>query len=260
MHKKTIYLSILASLILLSSCGTHSKMVYFQSTEGDSTEVNISQFKPTFKADDFISVVVTANDLASAIPFNYPSVGSGRNGMNGYVQGAPATSGYLIDGNGFVNLPILGKIKLGGLGRTEAIDLLEEKLNSYLKNPVVNIRIQNYKVTVLGDVSSPGTYNIPNERFTILEAIGLSGDLTITGLRNNVLVIRDENGKKKQYRLDLTSDQILNSPAYYLQQNDVVYVEPNTAKRSQGTFLRSTVGILISLTSLIITTIVLISR
>jgi polysaccharide export outer membrane protein len=109
-------------------------------------------------------------------------------------------------------------------------------------------------------VRAPGTYNIPNERITVLEAIGLAGDLRLTGLRNNVLVIRDENGKKTEYRLDLTSKSVFASPAYYLTQNDVVYVEPNSAARSESTIWRTTGSIFISLTSLVITTITLIIR
>lgn len=260
MHKTTIYLTILALLALLSSCGTHSRMVYFQNDQQDSLEVQNSQFTPTFKPDDFLSVIITANDIESVVPFNYPNVGITQSVNQGYSQGNPAKLGYLVDPEGMVNLPILGKVKLGGLSRTEATDLLEEMLSSYLKNPVVNIQIQNFKITILGDVSRPGTFSIPNERITILEALGLSGDLGITGVRNNILVIREVDGYKKQYRIDLTTDEVLTSPVYYLEQNDVVYVEPNNAKRSQGTFWRSSGGIIISLTSLVITTITLIVK
>lgn len=260
MLKTTIFITIIGLLTLLSSCGTHARMVYFQAENQDTTEANVPEFKPTLKPDDFLSVLITANDPESVIPFNYPSIGVTQASNQGYSSGTVAKTGYLIDQNGIVNLPILGKVKLGGLSRSDATDLLEEMLSSYLKQPVVNIQIQNYKITILGDVSKPGTFSIPNERITLLEAIGLSGDLDITGVRNNVLVIREEDGSKKQYRIDLTTDQVLTSPVYYLQQNDVVYVEPNGAKRSQGTFWRSSGGIFISLTSLIITTITLIAK
>ncbi|PWH86151.1 sugar transporter [Brumimicrobium oceani] len=260
MYKSISLIIILINVLLFSSCGTHKKMVYFQTDQTDSTAVENSQYTPTFKPDDFLAIVVTANDPNSVVPFNFPVSGNTQPAQAGYSSGAPARTGYLVDPNGFVNLPILGKIKLGGLNRTEATDLLEEKMSAFLQSPVVNIQIQNYKVTVLGDVKKPGTYTIPNERISILEAIGLSGDLDITGVRNNVLVIRDENGEKKQYRVDLTTDQVLTSPVFYLEQNDVVYVEPNNAKRSQGTFWRSSGGIIISLTSLVITTITLITN
>jgi polysaccharide export outer membrane protein len=219
-----------------------------------------AHYTPTLKADDFLSVVVTADDLESVIPFNYPVMPGTRSVNQGYIQGNPSKLGYLIDAEGMVNLPVLGRIELGGLSRNEATEALEEELNKYLNNPVVNIQIQNYKITVLGDVKSPGTFNIPNERITLLEAIGLSGDLDITGNRKNVLVIREEAEGKKQYRIDLTTDEVLTSPVYYLEQNDVVYVEPNNAKRSQGTFWRSSGGIFISLTSLVIATVTLIVK
>jgi polysaccharide export outer membrane protein len=142
----------------------------------------------------------------------------------------------------------------------EVTSLIEGKLKEYIKNPVVNIQIQNYKVTVLGDVRNPGTFKIPNERMTILEAIGLAGDLRMTGNRRNVLVIRDVNGVKTEYRLDLTSKAVFSSPAYYLTQNDVVYVEPNTTAQSESTLWRTTGPMFISLTSLVVTTVTLIFR
>ena len=260
MLKISPFLITLFIIILLSSCNTHKRMVYFQTENTDTLKVNNAQFTPTLKADDFLSVVVTADDLESVIPFNYPAIGVTQSVNQGYSQGNSAKLGYLIDAEGKVNLPVLGRMHLGGLSRSEATDLLEKELSNYLSNPVVNIQIQNYKITVLGDVQKPGTFNIPNERITLLEAIGLSGDLDITGNRKNVLVIREGADGKKQYRIDLTTDEILTSPVYYLEQNDVVYVEPNKAKRSQGTFWRASGGIFISVTSLVITTIALIVK
>lgn len=126
----------------------------------------------------------------------------------------------------------------------------------YLKNPIVNIQILNFKITILGDVDKPGTYKIPNERMTILEALGLSGDNNITAYRKNLLVIRDNDGKKEQYRIDLTdSESIFLSPAYYLEQNDVIYVEPNMSKRSSGAFWRTSGAIFISIVGVVISTI-----
>nr|WP_299201318.1 polysaccharide biosynthesis/export family protein [uncultured Brumimicrobium sp.] len=264
MIKASQFTFILLILTVLSSCNTHKRMVYFQTEHtADSVDTEASSnahFTPTLKTDDFLSVVITADDVESVIPFNYPVVGVTQSVNQGYSQGNPAKVGYLVDADGMVNLPVLGRMKLGGLSRAEATLLLENELKNYLSNPVVNIQIQNFKITVLGDVKKPGTFNIPNERITLLEAIGLSGDLDITGNRNNVLVIREDEEGTKQYRIDLTTDEVLGSPVYYLEQNDVVYVEPNRAKRSQGTFWRSSGGIFISLTSLIITTITLIVK
>ncbi len=258
MNKQLIRISgiLCLSIVLLSSCATKQKMIYFQDNSNDNTTISgKTSYTPVLKKDDFISVIVTADDSEAAIPFNFPTQESRNLSSNGYTQGNPVKSGYLIDEKGFVSLPVLGKVQVAGMNRMEATAMLETMYQEYLTNPVVNIHIDNYKITVLGDVVKPGTFKIPNERITILEAIGLAGDLNITGERTNILVIRDQGGEKMTYRLDLTSSDILNSPAYYLQQNDVVYVEPNSAARSQGTFWRTSGSILISVTSLIITTI-----
>ncbi|HNQ20114.1 MAG TPA: SLBB domain-containing protein, partial [Bacteroidales bacterium] len=138
--------------------------------------------------------------------------------------------------------------------------MLENKYANYLQHPIVNIHIENFKITVLGEVNHPGTFKIPNERITILEAIGLAGDLKIAGERKNVLVIRDNDGIKTEYRVDLTSTDILYSPVYYLEQNDVVYVEPNYTARRQATVWRTEGSLFISLTSLIVTTLSIIFR
>jgi len=236
-------------------------MVYFQGEMQDSIQAQAS-YSTVFKTDDFISVVVTAEDPETAIPFNFPQelAGMGGAGGQGYQMERPATAGYLVDDEGFIDLPVLGRIEVGGKSRKEVKKILVEQYDKYLNGPVINIKIQNFKVTVLGDVQSPGTFTIPNERVTLLEALGIAGDLAMTGERYNVLVIRDRDGVKTEYRVDLTSKEVLSSPVYYLEQNDVVYVEPNSAARSTGTFWRTSGGIFISLTSLIITTIVLITR
>lgn len=258
MFKHIIALLLLATLAV--SCSTRKKMVYFQTAGADSTAAAPANYTPVFKTDDFLSIVVTAEDPETAVAFNFPSL-SGQQGMiGGYAQGVPVRAGYLVDNEGNVDLPIIGKVSTAGKDRMTLTQELQNKYAEYLKHPVVNIQIQNFKVTVLGDVARPGTFQIPNERITLLEAIGLAGDLNMTGERNNVLVIRDRNGVKTEYRLDLTTKEVLTSPVYYLEQNDVVYVEPNGAARSQGTMWRTTGSLFLSLTSLVITTVVLITR
>ena len=251
-------LSILLLLLATVSCNSYKRMVYFQ---GETTEITgPANYTPVFKTDDFIAVVVTAEDPETAIPFNFPSTGV-REPINfGYTIGTPSRTGYLVDAQGNIDLPIIGKIHVEGKDRMTLTAELQAKYAEYLKHPVVNIQIQNFKVTVLGEVTRPGTFQIPNERITLLEAIGLAGDLRITGERNNVLVIRDNNGVKTQFRIDLTKKELLASPVYYLEQNDVVYVEPNNASRSQGTLWRSAGPLFISLTSLVVTTIVVLTR
>ena len=253
MNKGFFYcLSFFIALFLSTSCKTKEKVVYFQGNQTDSTLV---KYQTVLQTDDIVSIIVTADDPASAQQFNIFSEGVTQPQNNGYTTGNPSRLGYLIDKDGFINFPVLGKVKLGGLERSEATSILEQKIAAYINAPVVQLQIENFKITVLGDVSKPGTFKIPNERITLLEAIGLSGDLEITGVRNNVLVIREQNGIRTEYRVDLTSKDLFASPVYYLKQNDVVYVEPNLSARTESTFFRNNSGVFVSIVSVIVSSI-----
>lgn len=248
------HITILLALIL-SSCAHRQNFIYLQ---GESQEFSQnSSYTPKLKKDDFLSIIVFSNDENNSKLFN---ISSNQNNSNrGYSMGSPAQNGYLIDEKGEIDFPLIGKIKVEGISRNEASDLIKEKLKIYISNPIVQIQIQNFKITVLGEVKNPGTFTIPNERITIFEALGIAGDLTINGKRKNVLVVRDENGIKKEYRIDLTSNKILESPVYFLNQNDLIYIEPNQAKINSSATSPS-FGIIISITSLIITTINLVTK
>lgn len=261
-NNKNLLLFLTFLLLSVSSCVSKSKINYFQQKNetNDSLEENSSNinYTPIFKYDDFLSIQVNSLDEESTKLFTLNSLNN-SNQMPNYANGIAATSGYLIDSKGFINMPVIGEVKLVGLNRMEATELIKSKLVEFISNPIVNIRIQNFKVTVLGDVRIPGSYNIPNERITLPEIIGIAGDLNITALRNNILVIRDINGIKTEYKIDLTSKDVFKSPAYFLTQNDVVYIEPNRAKRNSS-MISSTAGVLISITSLIVTTINLVTK
>lgn len=244
---------ILLSALVATSCNTHKKLIYFQENIS-STDKN-NNYTPTFKTDDLLSIVISGDELETSAPFNLITSGSTQALNNGYSTGNPERTGYLINANGDVYMPILGQLNLLNLTREQATDLITEKLKGYISNPIVNIQILNFKVTVLGDVNRPGTYKIPNERITLLEAIGLSGDLKISGNRKNVLVIRDNDGKKEEFRIDLTSSELFNSQLYYLQQNDVVYIEPNLSSRNNSTVWKTSGSIFISSISLLLTSI-----
>ncbi len=247
----------LALSLCFFGCSTRNRLVYFQSPTSEST-ANIS-YNPIIKNDDLLSILVIASDADAALPFNLPAV-TGNGMMGGYTQGTPSIPGYLVDSNGDIDFPIVGRVHLAGMSRSDAIEFLKKALKPYLSSPTIVMRILNYKVTVLGEVKNPGTFTIPNERVTILEAIGIAGDLQITGLRENVLVIREENGKRLEYRVDLRSKDLFNSPVYYLTQNDVVYIEPNRAKRNSAIINATNVGVLISASSIIVSLIVLITQ
>lgn len=254
-------LAILFSFTLsFFSCNLKKEIVYFQNNQNsiDSTTSSVNN-TTKIKYDDIVAVDVSALDPETVKIFyrDIPISMGGQQTM--YTNGIAARGGYLVDANGQITLPIIGKQTVANLSAIEASTLIQEQLKNYVADPLVSIRILNFKVTVLGDVRSPGTFTIPNERITLPEALGLSGDLNITGVRKNILVIREENGHKKQYRIDLTDASSFSSPVFYLQQNDIVYVEPNRAKRNSS-LVSSTAGIFISVASLIITTINLISR
>lgn len=239
---------------IISSCNTYNKLVYFQDGEIIGGQANSESFTPIFHPDDLVSILIMCENPKDAEPFNLPvHFTSLSKSNNGYYNGIPSSGGYLVDSLGNLSLPIVGSIHLGGLNRMEASELIITKLEDYLKKPTVQVSILNFKVTVLGDVRAAGTFKIPNERITILEALGLAGDLNITGNRKNVIVIRNEGDTEKSYRIDLTSNDMFTSPVYFLNQNDVVYVEPNRRKR-----LKSTTGLLlgpiiVSLSSVIAT-------
>ena|SRR6218665_220412 len=240
------------------SCKTQEKMVYFQSSDKDTLVASAPNFTPIFKVDDFLSIVITAEDSEAAKIYNLPTQTGAAN--QGYTSGNPASYGYLVNSKGEISLPILGKFVVAGKNRMQLEEEIILKLEGQLKNPTVQIQILNFKITVLGDVKSPGTFKIPNERITLLEAIGLAGDLRMSGVRENVKVIRDSLGVKNEYIINLTDNSVFNSPAYYLQQNDVVYVQPNAAARTEGTFWKTSGPIFISITSLVVTTIAIIAR
>jgi polysaccharide export outer membrane protein len=242
---------VLLLLIIQFSCTNKRNLIYFQGDLG-STESN-KNYDPILKTDDVLSIIVMAIDEVAVKPFNISTSVQNNQLNGGYGIGNPTPPGYLIDQEGNVDLPVIGKQKLSGLKRSEAIELIKEKLKAYVNGPTVLIRILNYKITVLGDVKNPGTFTIPNERITLPEALGIAGDVLITGKRKNILVIRDVDGKKTETRVDLTSKSLFSSPVYYLQQNDLVYVEPNRAKVNSSAVNTANVGLVVSIISLVVT-------
>lgn len=249
-----VFLGILLVFGLLSSCASRKDLVYFQQ---DSTALNTAYElnAPKLQPGDILTISITADDIRATEPFNQ---------INAYQTGTPQNANpflptYAVDNEGYIDFPKIGKIRIAGQTRTQAVNSIREEVGKYIINPGVNMTIRNFKVTVLGEVIKPGTYNIDNDRITLLEALGLAGDLTINGVRKNVLVIREQNGKKSEYRVDLTKREALNSPVYYLAQNDVVYVEPNGAKIQSSKYTQNT-SIFVSIASVVITVISVLTR
>ncbi len=244
--------------LLLNACASRKEIAYFNDISKTTSAQEQKASDLTFKTGDFLSVQIVASELESTLPFNLPDLSTGSQ-MPNYTNGIAYQQGYFIDPDGNIVMPVIGHVQASGLTRTELISEIKDKLKPHIKDPVVHIRLLNFKVTVLGDVRLPGTFTIPNERISILEAIGIAGDLNITAIRKNVLVIRETDSVKTSYRLDLTSSSILNSPVYYLKQNDVVYIEPNRAQRNSAS-INSRAGILISGASLLLSFIILLSK
>src|SRR5690606_33365522 len=198
---------------------------------------------------------VTADDISATQPFNQISpYNSGTLQSNN-----PFIPTYAIDANGDIDFPKVGKIKFAGKTRTQAMELLRDEVSKFVVDPDISMVVLNLRVTVLGEVNSPGTFTIDNDRLTIMEALGLAGDMTMYGERKNVLVIREQDGRKLEFRLDLTKRMTMNSPAYYLTQNDVIYVEPNGARIQSSKYTQNT-SIFISVASVIITVISVLTR
>ena len=260
--KRTPLFFLLITLsIFIFSCTPPKDVIYLENVQSMDVKPSTTVFDPVFKPDDVVSVLVSSPDMDAVRPFNLSQgLAVSRSSIEEPSPNNSPASTYLIDSNGNIEFPVLGTIKLGGLTRIEAKKLFNEKLQIYIKNPIVNIRITNFKITVMGEVMKPGTFIIPNERVTILEAIGLAGDMNIKGKRKNILVVRDEGGLNQFYRLDVTSQDVFDSPAYYLEQNDVVYVEPNKSRVKNSGENRNTAGLLLSITGVLLSAITLIVR
>ena len=261
--KKSFSLALVAfSLLLLMSCSSSKNVAYIQ----NSDTVDFSRSEVLYDArimpkDILMITVNTVNPEASA-PFNLVVSASLRSGTgNQGMSSNRALQTYLVDNEGCIEFPVVGTLKVGGLTKSECEQLIHDKIRRFLnaeETPIVTVRMSNYKISVLGEVSRPGMFTVGNEKINIFEALAQAGDLTIYGVRDNVKLIReDENGQKNVYTLNLNDAEIINSPYYYLQQNDIIYVEPNKVKSrnsgiGQSTSLwLTTTSILISLSSLL---------
>lgn len=226
---------MLTTLLLFSSCKTGEKVLYLQDvSEGQTLTTQVSQSLKLL-AGDKVSIIVTSSSTpAIAMQFNLPIT---------TIQAGTATSAssnqialYTIDENGCVDMPNLGRVKISGLSRGEAASKIQSMLRAeQLRDAVVTISAYDQYVTILGEVANPGRVAIVRDRLTLLDALGQAGDLTIQGRRDNVKVIREENGESKVYFVDLRSKDLFNSPVYSLQQNDIIYVSPNNVRVGQST-------------------------
>lgn len=237
--KKLRIFPFIVLVLFFGSCRTPKDMTYFQNVDRGAHSTISQKFEVKIQNNDILMILVESETPQAVTVFNKQTnkqintVAGG--GYNNFQRIDPLMDGYLVK-NGEIVFPVLGKIKVEGLTPLQVSKLIEEKLISggYVTDPVVTVKLLNYKIYVMGEVAHPGIVNVDNEKMTILEALSAAGDLTIYGLRTNVTVIREKDGKREIGTIDLTSKDLFVSPYYYLEQNDVVYVEPNNRRKRQG--------------------------
>lgn len=248
---------LVLSIILISSCVSKKEILYMQDIDSSLTESQLN-YKSLIKKDDILRITVTSKDMALVQPFNKFVGPTNQNNLNMVGQGQ--LFGYLVDNSGNIPFPVLGDINAAGKTREELTNLIQMRIRSEsVKDAVVDVRIVNFKITVLGEVNRPGTFNLDHNRITLLQVLGLAGDLTIYGNRKNVTILRDIDGIQTAHKVDLTSSNFIDSDFYYLQQNDVVSVEPNYAQVQAAGFNRNA-SLFVSIASVLLSLIVIISR
>ena len=240
-------------LLLLAGCSAYKKVPYLQDSEMIETlQRTHSMYDAKIMPKDLLTISVNCTDPEAAAPFNLTVQSSAGGGQSNLQQ-------YLVDNDGNINFPVLGILQVGGMTKGEAENLIREKLGDYLKEtPIVTVRMTNYKISVLGEVNAPGMFTISNEKVNVFEALALAGDLTIWGMRDNVKLIReDASGQREVICLNLNKTDILTSPYYYLQQNDIIYVTPNKNKAKSSDIGQNTtlwfsgVSIIVSIVNLL---------
>jgi len=248
---------IIFNVIVLQSCITTKNVNYFQNLTQeqrsylDSTTVFE---EPKIQTDDILSISILTIDPTNTALANQTT--SLMTTGSSSTVGRQEIDGYVVDKNGEIELTLMGRLKVSGLTTYEARELIRTKASENFKNPNVTVRFANFKISVLGEVARPATYTLPNEKVSILDVLSLAGDLTLYGRRENVLVIRDVDGKKEFGRLNLNSTELFSNPYYYLRQNDVVYVEPDKAKASAlNAPTRTTIGLILSAVTVVVLTI-----
>lgn len=248
---KRFFIPLVVLLLLMTGCAGSKKVAYFQNIDTVSLAQSRGLYDARIMPKDMLSITISTIDPEASQPFNLSMSN---------VQGS--TPNYLVDNDGNINFPVVGNIHVVGLTKNECQNTIKDKILPYMsktENPIVTVRMSSFRVTVDGEVGNPGVYPVTTEKMSIIEALAQAGDLTIYGKRDNVLLIReDAMGQKTAHRLNLNDANLFNSPYYYLQQNDIIYVEPNGVKAKNSSIGPSTslwfsfIGIATSLTSLII--------
>ena len=246
---------VVTMILMMVGCGSSKEVAYWQNIDSISLAASKGLYDAKIMPKDELTILVQTTDPLTSEPFNLRSTGQ--------TSSKNQITGYLVDNDGMINFPIVGKIHVAGLTKTECEDLIKSKIQPYLartENPLVSVRTSSYRITVIGEVNKPGVIPVATEKISLIEALAEAGDMTIYGKRDNVLLVReDKSGEKHKVRLNMNDANIINSPYYYLQQNDIVYVEPHKVKArntffgSNTSIFYSVIGITTSLVSLLIT-------
>ena len=261
MRIKSILLMVVCAC-MLGACSSYKSVPYMQDAALNETMVAAEPlYDAKIMPKDLLTVTVNTTDPEAAAPFNMTVQTAQNLATSRSTYSQPMLQQYLVSNDGTIDFPVLGRLQVGGLTKSEAEDLIREKLKPYLKEvPIVTVRMANYKISVLGEVARPGTFTVSNEKVNVLEALAMAGDLTIWGMRDNVKLVReDAKGTRSIVELDLTKSDLIASPYYYLQQNDILYVTPNKTKAKNSDIGQSTslwvsaTSILVSIASLLVT-------
>jgi len=245
--KKLLFFILALSLI---GCASKKEILYFQDIDmTELDDVSLVFENPKVAVNDILYVQISTEDPESAIPFQFQRIGGSS--LTSTNMSVLKLHGYLVDREGQINYPFLGEIPVIGKTTKEVEKDLEQRLSIYIKDPTVSVRIVNNKITILGSVRSPGTYTLDEETVTLPQALGLAGDLTIHGKRNDVLIMRYQGDKRVIKHIDLTKSDWMNSPFYYMKQNDVVYVQPNNPEIKTAGYIGS-VGTILSVFSIML--------
>ena len=255
MKKLLLPIMVVTVILMMVGCGSSKEVAYWQNIDSISLAASKGLYDAKIMPKDELTILVQTTDPLTSEPFNLRSTGQ--------TSSKNQITGYLVDNDGMINFPIVGKIHVAGLTKTECEDLIKSKIQPYLartENPLVSVRTSSYRITVIGEVNRPGVIPVATEKISLIEALAEAGDMTIYGKRDNVLLVReDKSGEKHKVRLNMNDANIINSPYYYLQQNDIVYVEPHKVKArntffgSNTSIFYSVIGITTSLASLLIT-------
>ncbi len=236
------YLFLIISAFTLFSCSTRKEIVYFQDAESLEGMQNLLDYEPVIQPNDVLRIQVSSRNEEVVAPFQ-TNTGNQQSGGGGGSQNLSLT-GYLVDPDGYIQFPVLGRIEVAGQKRTELEQDLQSQIRNYVTDAVVSVRIVNFTITVLGEVGSPGRVQVQDGRISVPQLLAESGDIAYTGKRRNILVIREVDGVKKVGRVDMTDTDLFSNPFYYLKQNDIVYVEPTYKQVKSAGFFTSYTGII----------------